>query len=71
MKRGSVGQKVLHYGREGTVESVGGDGVYACVVLHGVDGWPFPERRVIRVVELKRDTTKVVKEETEFVEAPW
>ena len=71
MKRVSVGQKVLHYGRKGTVDTVGDDGVYAGVVLHGADGWPFPERRLIRVAELKRDTTKVVKEETEFEEAPW
>ena len=69
MKRVSVGQKVTHYGHRGIVETVGDDGVYACVVLPRPDGWPFPDRRVVRVAELKRDTTKVVKDEPEFEEA--
>lgn len=71
MKRVSVGQRVLYYGRQGAVETVGDDGVYACVVLSGLGGWPFPERRVIRVSELKRDTTKAVQEQPEFEEAPF
>lgn len=71
MKRVSVGQKVTHYGRQGAVETVEDDGLYACVVLSGLDGWPFPERRVIRVSELKRDTTKAVQEQPEFEEAPF
>ncbi len=66
MKRVSVGQSVLHCGREGKVESVGQDG--RCAVLFARD-WPFPERGTVLIKDLKRVTKKVETEEYEL--APW
>jgi hypothetical protein len=72
MKQASVGMKVLHCGREGMVESVGQDG--HCTVLFARD-WPFPERVVVRVADLKRATARrpipVPDPDPDFEEAPF
>jgi hypothetical protein len=60
MKKVSTGMWVLHYGRKGMVDSVGLNGVYAVVRFAASNGFPFPDRQVVRISELKKhkDGTK-------------
>jgi hypothetical protein len=54
MKKTSVDMRVTHYARTGVVVSLGLCGVYAVVQFPAADGFPFPERKVVRISELKR-----------------
>lgn len=52
MKNPAPGMWVTHYGRAGVIDNVNEDG-YA-VVRFSNSPYPFPERLVVRVSELKR-----------------
>jgi hypothetical protein len=62
VKKTSVDMRVTHYARTGVVVSLGLCGVYAVVQFPAADGFPFPERKVVRISELKRVKTKAAPE---------
>lgn len=57
MKNPSPNLWVSHYGRVGVIEVVNESG-HAVVRFPAVNGFPFPDRKVVRASELKKHTGK-------------
>jgi len=68
MKNPAPGMWVTHYGRPGVIEVIGVAG-YAVVRFPSSDGFPFPDRQVVRVSELKK--CKVDTKQPDYEPAPF
>jgi len=67
MKNPKVDMEVTHYGKRGVIEVLKGD--YAVVRFPIITGFPFPERSLLRISELKR--FRPVKKEVNAEPAPF
>jgi hypothetical protein len=68
MKNPTPGMWVTHYGRPGVIEVVSVAG-YAVVRFPASNSFPFPDRQVVRVSELKK--RKVDTKQPDYEPAPF
>lgn len=71
MKKTRVGMWVTHFGRHGVVDSIGLSCIYAVVRFPSSDGFPFPQKDVVRISELKRYRQKKTVQTAEYEPAPF